>query len=98
VSAPGAPHAPTASGPAFGTCSPSRGAALELAPPTGRRQLSSGWKTSGQRTFFCDACASLPAADPDAQRLDLADLVEFMLVTGVRIGDACALRWSTVDP
>jgi integrase len=37
------------------------------------------------------------AADPDARRLDLADLIEFMLGTGVRIGEACALRWPAVD-
>ena len=30
--------------------------------------------------------------DPEAKRLDLVDLVEFMLGTGVRIGEACALR------
>ena len=37
------------------------------------------------------------AADPEAARLDLPDLVDFMLGTGVRIGEACALRWSAVD-
>lgn len=36
-------------------------------------------------------------ADEQAQRLDLPDLVAFMLGTGVRIGEACALRWSRVD-
>lgn len=37
------------------------------------------------------------AADGEAARLDLPDLVEFMLGTGVRIGEACAVRWSAVD-
>ncbi len=37
------------------------------------------------------------ATDAEAVRLDLPDLVEFMLGTGVRIGEACAVRWSAVD-
>ena len=37
-------------------------------------------------------------ADAGAVRLDLPDLVDFMLGTGVRIGEACAVRWATVDP
>jgi integrase len=37
------------------------------------------------------------AADPEALRLDLPDLVEFMLGTGVRIGEACAVRRPAVD-
>jgi len=37
------------------------------------------------------------AADPEALRLDLPDLVEFMLGTGVRIGEACAVRRPSVD-
>jgi integrase len=37
------------------------------------------------------------AADSEADRFDLVDLVEFLLGTGVRIGEACALRWSAVD-
>lgn len=35
--------------------------------------------------------------DPEMQRLDLADLFEFMLYTGCRIGEALALRWAAVD-
>jgi integrase len=35
--------------------------------------------------------------DKEAKRLDLVDLVEFMLGTGVRIGEACALRVPQVD-
>jgi len=37
------------------------------------------------------------AADPDAVRRDLPDLVDFMLGTGVRIGEACAIGPSAVD-
>jgi integrase len=36
-------------------------------------------------------------ADPTAVRLDLADFVEFMLGTGVRIGEACAVREAVLD-
>ena len=35
--------------------------------------------------------------DPEAIRLDLVDLVAFMAGTGVRIGEACALRLRQVD-
>ena len=35
--------------------------------------------------------------DKEAKRLDLIDLIEFMLGTGVRIGEACALRVPQVD-
>src|SRR3712207_5268038 len=45
----------------------------------------------------CHLCERL-AADAEAVELDLPDLVEFMLGTGVRIGEACAVRWSAVDP
>ncbi len=37
------------------------------------------------------------AADPRAVRLDLPDLVQFMLGTGVRIGEATAVREAIVD-
>jgi integrase len=36
-------------------------------------------------------------ADPTAVRLDLPDIVEFMLGTGVRIGEACAVREAVLD-
>ena len=36
-------------------------------------------------------------ADKEAKRLDLVDLVEFILGTAVRIGEACALRVPQVD-
>ena len=36
-------------------------------------------------------------ADTDARRLDLVDLVEFMLGTGARIGETCAMRLPQVD-
>jgi integrase len=35
--------------------------------------------------------------DKEAKRLDLVDLVEFMLGTGARLGEACALRLPQVD-
>jgi integrase len=47
------------------------------------------------RALTVDEAADLLArlrADPNAIRLDLPDLVEFMLGTGVRIGEACAVR------
>ena len=37
------------------------------------------------------------AADPRASRLDLPDLVQFMLGTGVRIGEAAAVRDAVLD-
>jgi integrase len=35
--------------------------------------------------------------DPKASMLDLPDLVDLLLTTGLRIGEACAVRWSAVD-
>ncbi len=40
---------------------------------------------------------ALLAADPTAVRQDLPDLVEFMLGTGLRIGEACAVQSCDVD-
>ena len=37
------------------------------------------------------------SADPAAQRKDLPDLCEFMLATGVRIGEALAVTWDEID-
>lgn len=37
------------------------------------------------------------AADPDARRKELPDLCEWMLGTGVRIGEALAVGWDEVD-
>jgi integrase len=45
-------------------------------------------------------CADLLSrlrADPEAVRLDLPDFVEFMLGTGLRIGEAAAVRTSVLD-
>ena len=36
-------------------------------------------------------------ADAEMNRLDLADLWEFMALCGCRIGEALALRWSSID-
>lgn len=35
--------------------------------------------------------------DAEMQRLDLSDLLEFMLFSGCRVGEALALRWQYVD-
>lgn len=35
--------------------------------------------------------------DAELERLDLIDLLEFMLFTGCRIGETLALRWTHVD-
>lgn len=37
------------------------------------------------------------AGDRKANDRDLPDLVDFMLATGLRIGEACAVRWQDVD-
>ncbi|MGY1688436.1 tyrosine recombinase XerC [Geodermatophilus sp. SYSU D00867] len=55
---------------------------------------------SGPRALTVSESAQLLsrlATDPEAVRLDLPDLVEFLLGTGVRIGEACAVRRSAVD-
>jgi integrase len=52
------------------------------------------------RTLSHDEAVSLldkVRTDPEAARLDLPDLIELMLGTGVRVGEACALRWAAVD-
>ena len=36
-------------------------------------------------------------ADPDAVRRDLPDLTDWLLATGVRIGEALAVSWDEVD-
>jgi integrase len=36
-------------------------------------------------------------ADPDAVRRDLIDLADFLLCTGLRIGDAVAVTWGALD-
>jgi hypothetical protein len=52
------------------------------------------------RALTSDEAAKLRAAvraDESAALLDPPDLVDFMLGTGLRIGEACAVRWSAVD-
>jgi integrase len=44
-----------------------------------------------------DLCDRLRSSDDAVRRYDLADLVEFMLGTGCRIGEACAARSKVVD-
>jgi len=52
------------------------------------------------RALTPDECRTLLeklAADETIAHLDLVDLVEFMLATGMRIGEVCALRPAQVD-
>ena len=58
------------------------------------------WFLLQVRALTNDEAAKLRAAlrsDEAAVMLDLPDLVDFMLGTGLRIGEACAVRWSAVD-
>lgn len=69
---------------------PVRDAAIRRGPRTSRRP----------RALTVEETRQLQdrlAADPDAVRRDLPDLVDFMLGTGVRIGEACAIGPSAVD-
>jgi integrase len=36
-------------------------------------------------------------ADPQARRRDLPDLLDFMLATGLRVSEACAVEWDDID-
>lgn len=61
---------------------------------------AAGEKRAVTRALTADeVCAMLDALDGDDEAVtdDLPDLVRFMLGTGVRIGEALALRWSHVD-
>ena len=69
---------------------PVREAAIRRAPRTSR----------GPRALTVEETRQLQArlaADPEAVRRDLPELVDFMLGTGVRIGEACAIGPSAVD-
>lgn len=44
-----------------------------------------------------DVLRTAIAGDARLQELDVVDLIEFMIGTGVRIGEACAVRWSNLD-
>ncbi len=69
--------------------------------PVREAAIRRGARTSrGPRALTVEETRQLRArlgADPDAVRRDLPDLVEFMLGTGVRIGEACAIGPSAVD-
>lgn len=43
------------------------------------------------------AALSYAASDPTAHRRDLPDLLAFLAGAGARIGEACAVRWSSLD-
>jgi len=68
-------------------------------PGAGHRRIASQPKrppralTSDER----EAWITLLAAGEDAVRKDLPDLCEWMLATGVRIGEALAVSWEEVD-
>jgi integrase len=59
--------------------------------PTARRTVRA--LTPGEADRLCDLLRS----DVRAVAWDLPDLVEFMLMTGVRIGEACAVRDGVLD-
>ncbi len=69
--------------------------------PVREAAIRRGSRTSrGPRALTVEETRQLRArlaADPDAVRRDLPDLVDFMLGTGVRIGEACAIGPSAVD-
>jgi integrase len=44
-----------------------------------------------------DTVLAYADGDATARRRDLADLLAFLAGTGARIGEACALRWSSLD-
>jgi len=62
-----------------------------------------GIKNTGTSSAIAIPLEAVPAfrkairEDADLKRLDIADLFDFMLFTGCRIGEALALRWSHVD-
>ncbi len=75
-----------------------RHGALTTNPTRDAREISVPRKVA--RALEVDELADILAkidADPEAVRLDLVDLVDFMAGTGVRIGEACALRLPQVD-
>lgn len=75
-----------------------RHGALTTNPTRDAREISVPKKLA--RALTSDELADVLtkiAADPEAARLDLVDLVRFMAGTGVRIGEACALRLGQVD-
>jgi integrase len=69
--------------------------------PVREAAIRRGTRTSrGPRGLTVEETRQLRArltADPDAARRDLPDLVDFMLGTGVRIGEACAIGPTAVD-
>ena len=79
---------------------PVRRAAWRAAGQPGTRHPADRLPPQTRRALTVGEAADLAArlrADPSAARLDLPDFVEFMLGTGVRIGEACAIREATLD-
>ena len=59
-----------------------------------------GSRKSSARALSVGEATDLRAklhADPQAQRWDLVDLSDFVLATGLRIGEATAVRWDDFD-
>lgn len=68
---------------------------LEVNPVSDTITVSRPERKGGARALTADERADLVArlhADDQAHELDLVDLVDFMLGTGCRIGEACAAR------
>lgn len=72
--------------------------ALDRNPTRDASRLSSN--TDSARAFTLDEARDLRtklAADPLAVRYDLVDLIDIMLATGLRIGEAAAITWPAID-
>lgn len=57
-------------------------------------------RTRGATAVPLDRLPELVAkvrADEGLQRLDLSDVIEFLVGTGCRVGEVCGLRWDVVD-
>lgn len=103
TSGPGA--AKTVRGILMGVCRLAVEAGALPANPVREVRAPSGSKAKAEverdhrRALTADERAALFAyidADEFAQATDMADLIAFMLGTGVRVGEACALRWDDV--
>jgi integrase len=73
--------------------------ALERNPVRDAGQIKNGAKKAPRALTGAEArqLLALLTYDDKAVRRDLPDLVAFMVSTGCRVGEACAIRWSDVD-
>ncbi len=77
-----------------------RSDAVRANPVRELASVASSTSTKGATAIPVDELPAVLAAVRGDKRLaamDLVDLVEFVAGTGVRIGEACALRWEDVD-